>query len=528
MANRYPLVLSSGALRELTSADALQLPGALNEAPAVALASATTVDIGAALANTINITGTTTITGLGTAPSGVFRRLVFSAAVTLTYNAVSLILPTSANITTAADDVAEFLSLGSGNWKCISYGRKNGQPLVGAADATKLPLAGGKMTGALNEATAVTLASATTTSIGGAASNTVNVSGTTTITSLGTGNDGDFRRVVFAGALTLTHNAVSLILPTGANITTATNDVAEFVSLGGSNWKCLNYSRNSGQPLVGAADATKMPLAGGTFTGQYVEKVGTAIASAATVNLSTATGNTVHITGVTTITAMTVVSGSAVKVIFDGALTLTNGAALILPTGANIVTAAGDTCFVIGDGTNARVLGYQRANGQPLALPIVSGSNGGSGVNNGSRTMTYGGNVTFAGAFNTTFNILGTTSVEFPTSGRLATRDINYSTPSTGYTFVLEDAGKGFVNPAGGGAVTWTIPANASVAYPIGTVITISVENGAGNVTVQLTSDTMRLAGTGVTGTKTITANGSANFVKISATGWLVSGVNVS
>ena len=47
--------------------------------------------------------------------------LVFEGALVLTHNAGSLILPTAANITTAADDVAVMLSLGSGNWRCIDY-----------------------------------------------------------------------------------------------------------------------------------------------------------------------------------------------------------------------------------------------------------------------------------------------------------------------------------------------------------------------------------------------------------------------
>jgi hypothetical protein len=107
------------------------LSAALNEAPAVTLASASTVNIGAAAANTIGITGTTTITAFDTIADGARRLLVFAAALTLTHNATSLILPTGANITTAANDVAEFLSLGSGNWRCIRFVRKDGTALVG-------------------------------------------------------------------------------------------------------------------------------------------------------------------------------------------------------------------------------------------------------------------------------------------------------------------------------------------------------------------------------------------------------------
>jgi hypothetical protein len=62
---------------------------------------------------------------------GQFKILTFSGALTLTYNSGSLILPTSANITTAAGDVGAFVYLGSGNWKALFYA-----PATGAALST--------------------------------------------------------------------------------------------------------------------------------------------------------------------------------------------------------------------------------------------------------------------------------------------------------------------------------------------------------------------------------------------------------
>lgn len=101
-------------------------------------------------------------------------------------------------------------------------------------------------TKAVNEATIVSVASAATTNIGAAAANTINITGTTTITAFDTVASGARRILVFAGVLTLTHNATSLILPGAANIATAAGDVAEFVSLGSGNWRCIRYYRNSG------------------------------------------------------------------------------------------------------------------------------------------------------------------------------------------------------------------------------------------------------------------------------------------
>lgn len=85
------------------------------------LASAATVKIGAANTNTVNITGTTAITAFDTAPAGVKRTLVFKSALTVTYAASAIILPTGANITVAAGDIMEFISEGSGVWRCINY-----------------------------------------------------------------------------------------------------------------------------------------------------------------------------------------------------------------------------------------------------------------------------------------------------------------------------------------------------------------------------------------------------------------------
>ena len=102
---------------------------AFNEAPITTIAAAGTTDIGSTLSNTVNISGSATITALGTAPSGAKRTLVFQGVNNLTYNATSLILLGNANITTASGDTAEFISLGSGNWRCVSYVKASGASL---------------------------------------------------------------------------------------------------------------------------------------------------------------------------------------------------------------------------------------------------------------------------------------------------------------------------------------------------------------------------------------------------------------
>ncbi len=124
-----------------------------------------------------------------------------------------------------------------------------GTPTSGVlTNCTGLPIAGGG-TGqttayAANDALHVKgadIASAGTTNLATATGVFVHVTGTTTITAFGTAASGVVRVVRFAGALTLTHNATSLILPGGANITTAANDVAVMVSEGSGNWRCVAY-----------------------------------------------------------------------------------------------------------------------------------------------------------------------------------------------------------------------------------------------------------------------------------------------
>lgn len=89
-------------------------------------ASASTVNMASVPQGVVSISGTTTITGLGTVSSGIIKTLIFQGALTFTHNATTLILPGAASITTAAGDVAIMVSEGSGNWRCLSYSKASG------------------------------------------------------------------------------------------------------------------------------------------------------------------------------------------------------------------------------------------------------------------------------------------------------------------------------------------------------------------------------------------------------------------
>ncbi len=104
------------------------------------------------------------------------------------------------------------------------------------------------------------VASATTIDLGAIADgNYVHITGTTTITGFGTVAAGIERTLVFTGILTLTHNATSLILRTGANRTTAAGDVGVFVSEGSGNWREKTY--HAAATSYQASDATLTALA---------------------------------------------------------------------------------------------------------------------------------------------------------------------------------------------------------------------------------------------------------------------------
>lgn len=110
-----------------------------------------------------------------------------------------------------------------------------------------------------------------------------------------------------------------------------------------------------------------------------------------------------------------------------------------------------------------------------------------------------------------------------------AISQVAQNSQSAAYTTVLADAGKHIFHPsADTTARTFTIDSNANVAYPIGTAITFINENGAGTVTISITSDTMRLAGAGTTGSRTLAANGVATAIKVTSTSWIISGTGLT
>ena len=132
----YRVVLKTSADVTIWTADPVAGTATATETKGSDIASAATTDIGASSGQYVEVTGTTTITALGTTDAGTRRVVRFMGTLTLTYNAMSLILPGNANITTVAGDTATFISLGSGNWVCTNFQRKNGIISADIVDGT--------------------------------------------------------------------------------------------------------------------------------------------------------------------------------------------------------------------------------------------------------------------------------------------------------------------------------------------------------------------------------------------------------
>lgn len=104
------------------------------------------------------------------------------------------------------------------------------------------------------------------------------------------------------------------------------------------------------------------------------------------------------------------------------------------------------------------------------------------------------------------------------------------NTLSADYTFVMADANEGFLHPTSDAtARNWTIPSDASVGFPVGTTLTFINETGGTNfITISITSDTLTLGGTPLTGTRTIQLNGVATALKTDSTDWIINGSALS
>ena len=93
-------------------------------------------------------------------------------------------------------------------------------------------------------------------------------------------------------------------------------------------------------------------------------------------------------------------------------------------------------------------------------------------------------------------------------------------------TLALTNSAKHYYSTAAS-PTTITVPSNANVAFPTGTVITV-VNQGTGNITLGKQAEAnVYLAGNSTSATRTITTYGVATLIKVATNNWFVNGTGV-
>ena len=233
---------------------------------------------------------------------------------------------------------------------------------------------------------------------------------------------------------------------------------------------------------------------------------------------SATSGGQIALSGTNTASSLTItvpaVTGTMVTTGDTGTVTVTMLSATGTPSSST---------YLRGDGT------WSSISAQTYPSAGIANSTGSAW---GTSYSTTGSGTVVALATSPSFTtpILGT-----PTSGNLSnctvdgTNGVGYinipvNSQSTAYTAVLSDAGKVIFHPStDGNARTFTIPANSSVAYPVGTTLTF-INMTSQVVTIAINTDTMYLSSAGTTGSRSLAQYGSATAVKITSTTWLISG----
>jgi len=179
----------------------------------------------------------------------------------------------------------------------------------------------------------------------------------------------------------------------------------------------------------------------------------------------------------------------------------------------------GQLTFQATLGGAVNLAGPNTASTTTFTLPAADGSSGQPLVTNGSGTLSFSAAPalgTPASGILSNCTVDGTDAVGF--------RNIPFNSQSASYTAVLADSGKVIFHPStDANARTFTIPANSSVAYPIGTAITF-INMTSQVVTIAITTDTMYLSSAGTTGSRSLAIYGSATAIKMTSTTWLISG----
>lgn len=219
-----------------------------------------------------------------------------------------------------------------------------------------------------------------------------------------------------------------------------------------------------------------------------------------------------------TLTKATLTAGSGIT-ITNGTGTITIASTASGGTVTSVGLSGGTTGITIG-GTNPITTSGTFTLGGTLAV-----ANGGTGGTT-AATARSGIGAAASGA-NTDITALDQ-DVTVTATGTIAADTIGYrgipqNAQAGAYTLVLADAGKHISNTTGG----FAIPANGTTAFPIGTTIVV-FNNSVSSQNITITTDTLRLAGTGTTGTRALAQYGLATLVKVASTVWVASGAGLT
>lgn len=313
------------------------------------------------------------------------------------------------------------------------------------------------------------------------------------------------------------YTPISLYHSTNAgNTPSAGNLVDGEIALNIANTAMAIWFKNaSGTPKKVFANPAGLtyPTADGT-NNQFLKTDGSGNLSFATISSVTtatnlaggATGSVPYQSGASTTTFLSIGTAAQVLQVNSGA----TAPEWVATTGTgNVVRATSPTLTTPSLG----VAGATSINGL-----IITSTTGTLTIASG-KTLTASNTLTLAGTDATTMTFP-------PASASIGYLNVPINSQTSDYTAVLADSGKSLVLTSGSG-VTFTIPDNGSVAYATGTVLTF-INMSSSNLSIAITTDTMYLAGSGSTGTRTLGQYGIATAIKLTSTTWIISGNNLS
>jgi hypothetical protein len=176
-----------------------------------------------------------------------------------------------------------------------------------------------------------------------------------------------------------------------------------------------------------------------------------------------------------------------------------------------VIRGSGPTTGVTIPAATRALVAWNGSDFVTIVSNPISLTTGVSGV----LPIANGGIATSTGAL-TSCTADGTNAVGF--------LNIPINSQSTNYTLVLADAGKSIFHPStDANSRTFTIPANGSVPYTLGTAISF-LNMSANALTIAITTDTMYLSSAGTTGSRTLAQYGSATAIKMTSTTWMIAG----